>query len=135
VIVVDTSAWVELLRSTGSAVHGALRRLILSRADLAVTEVVVMELLAGARSTREERELRERLFAYRLLRLRGIDGYEHAAELYRACRSAGETLRTLTDCLVAVPAIEAGATLLHTDADFEILARHTPLRLEPIGTA
>jgi predicted nucleic acid-binding protein len=132
VIVVDTSAWVELLRSTRSTVHQALRRLILERADLAVTEIVVMEILAGARDAHEERELRGRLFAYRLLPLRGIAGYEQAAELHRACRSAGETVRTVTDCLVAVPTIEAGATLLHADADFEVLARHSTLRLEPL---
>jgi len=40
--------------------------------------------------------------------------------------------RETPDCLVAVPAIEAGATVLAADRDFEILARHTPLRLEPI---
>jgi predicted nucleic acid-binding protein len=38
----------------------------------------------------------------------------------------------MTDCLVAVPTIEAGATLLHADRDFDALARHTPLRLEPV---
>ena len=32
----------------------------------------------------------------------------------------------------AVPAIRADATLLHADRDFETLARHTPLRLEPV---
>jgi hypothetical protein len=32
-----------------------------------------------------------------------------------------------------VPVIEAGATLLHNDADFEVLARHSPLRLEPVA--
>jgi len=58
---------------------------------------------------------------------------ETAAALYRACRRAGETIRKITDCLVAVPAIEAGATLIQADRDFEILARHTPLRLEPLA--
>jgi predicted nucleic acid-binding protein len=44
VIVVDTSAWVEFLRKTGSAVHLLLRRLIEETAELAITEIVVMEL-------------------------------------------------------------------------------------------
>jgi predicted nucleic acid-binding protein len=45
------------------------------------------------------------------------------------CRAGGETVRKMTDCLVAVPAIEAGARVLHADADFDKLARHTPLEV------
>ncbi len=130
-IVVDTSAWVEFLRKTGSAVHIRLRRLIEEGEELAVTEVVVMEVLAGARSSEHAVQLRARLLAFPLLRLRSLEGFDAAATLYRNCRAAGETVRELSDCLVAVPTIEAGATLLQADRDFEILARHTPLQLEP----
>jgi predicted nucleic acid-binding protein len=132
VIVVDSSAWIEFFRRTGSGAHRRLRELIVDGADLAVTEVVVMELLAGAVSPQDLEQLRGRLHAYPLLRLRGLSGYEAAAQLFRMCRTAGEQIRKMTDCLVAVPTIEAGATLLHADRDFEILARHTPLRLEPV---
>lgn len=131
-IVVDTSAWVELLRRSGSAVHLELRRLLASSAEIAVTEVVVMEVLAGARDTRQLRELHSRLLAFPLLRLRGLRSFEAAAELARLCRAAGETVRRTSDCLIAVPAIEAGATLLHADRDFEKLARHTSLRLHQL---
>jgi predicted nucleic acid-binding protein len=129
VIVADTSAWAELLRRTGGPVDHALRRALRDPRRLAVTEVVVMELLAGARSSRDLRELRSLLLTVTLLRLRGLDAYEHAAELYRRCRAAGETVRKLTDCLVAVPAIEAGAPVLHADRDFDVLARHTSLEV------
>jgi len=46
VILVDTSAWVEFLRDTRSAVCEEVDRLLGSRC--AVTDPVVMELLAGA---------------------------------------------------------------------------------------
>ncbi len=129
-IVVDTSAWVEFLRKTGSRVHLALLSRIQQRAELAVTEVVVAELLAGAGSERERGELRSMLLGFPVLPLWGLGAYEAAAGLFRSCRSAGEPIRHLTDCLVAVPAIEVGATLLAFDHDFETLARHTSLRLE-----
>ena len=128
-IVVDTSAWAELFRRTGSAVDLALRRLLGDPETLAVTEIVVMELLAGARSPRHHRDLRDLSLGLRLLPLRGLHGYERAAELYRMCRAKGETVRKMTDCLVAVPAIEAGAPILHADADFDKLARHTRLEV------
>lgn len=131
-IVVDTSAWVELLRKTGSRVHLGLRGRIQERAELAVTEVVVAELLAGARSDQERGELRSMLLGFPLLSLWGLDAYEAAADLFRSCRVAGDPIRHLADCLVAVPAIHAGATLLAVDRDFETLARHSPLRLEPL---
>jgi hypothetical protein len=67
-----------------------------------------------------------------LLPLAGVADFEAAAGLYRTCRRAGETVRSLTDCLVAVPTIAAGAELLHADEDFEILARHTSLRVFPL---
>lgn len=131
-IVVDTSAWVELLRGTGSRVHRGLRKRIEARVDLAVTEVVVAELLAGATLDRDRRALRAMLLGFPLLPLSGLDDYETAADLYRSCREAGEPVRHLNDCLVAVPAIEAGASVLALDKDFETLARHTPLVLEPV---
>lgn len=130
-IVVDSSAWIEYLRDTGSAISMKLDGL-LEVEELAVTEAVIMEVLTGARDRRHASELRARLAAFPLLRLRGLDGYDEAAALYRACRDAGETIRELIDCLIAVPTIEAGATLLTADRDFEILARHTTLELEPV---
>jgi predicted nucleic acid-binding protein len=129
VIVVDTSAWVELLRATGSPVHHRLRDALREREELCMTEVVLAEILAGARDARQTEELRSTLLGFHLLPLNGLDAFERAAALYRACRSAGETLRGITDCLVAVPAIEAGAPVLHADRDFLKLARHTPLEV------
>ena len=131
-IVVDTSAWIEWLRKTESPAHRAVGRLVLAGEPLYLTEVVAMELLAGARDEAEETRLREGPLELPMLTLAGLEDYEAAAGLYRVCRRAGETVRRLTDCLVAVPTIAAGAELLHADADFEILARHTPLRIHAL---
>ncbi|MDQ4070481.1 MAG: VapC toxin family PIN domain ribonuclease, partial [Actinomycetota bacterium] len=49
---------------------------------------------------------------------------------YRTCRRNGETVRRLIDCLVAAVAIRVQASVLHADADFDVLARHTSLRVE-----
>lgn len=128
-IVVDSSAWIELLRATGSAVHLRLRDALREREDLCVTEVVVAEILAGARDVHHTEELRSILLGFTLLPLNGLDGFERAAALYRTCRAGGETLGSIADCLVAVPAIAVGAPVLHADGDFETLARHTPLEV------
>jgi predicted nucleic acid-binding protein len=129
VILADTSAWVEYLRATGSLAHLRLRELIAGEGELATTEVVMMELLAGAGGAEEVVRLRRLLGRFELLPVEGLADYEAAAELYRRCRAGGETVCNLTDCLVAAVAVRHGATLLHRDHDFEVIARHTPLRV------
>ena len=117
----------EFLRKTESAVHHRLRELIRTEADLAVTEVIVMELLGGARN---RRDLRTHLLAYPVLPLQGLQDYETAALIYDRCRQAGETLRHgYMDCLIAVPVLRSGSSLLQDDKDFEVIARHTDLDL------
>lgn len=130
---VDTSALIEFLRSTGSRADLTLDRLLDDPSvELCITEVVFMEVLSGARNAGEVAELTEELLNFTMLRLDPLSGYEEAAALYRACRRAGLTIRKMTDCLIAVPVIKAGASLLHADADFDRIAQVAPLRIEPV---
>lgn len=126
---VDSSAWIEFLRSTGSAVDRWLASALDSEAGLATTDIVVMEVLAGARDDADRDRLRRFLYSLRFLPLDGPVDYENAAELYRFCRRRGETPWQLADCLIATVAIRHDAELLCVDSDFETIARHTPLRL------
>jgi len=90
---------------------------------------VHMEMLAGARDDVRATQLRRMLSAYELIPIEGLIDYERAAALYRACRRQGETVRVQADCLIAAVAIRADVALLQSDRDFEVIARHTPLRL------
>ena len=132
-ILADTSAWVEYLRATGSPTHLRLRELIAADGELATTEVVTMELLAGVATAEEVTRLRRLLLRFQLLPIEGLADYEAAAALYRHCRARGETVRSTVDCLIAVVAMRHRATLLHRDHDFEVIARHTPLRTAGAG--
>lgn len=129
-ILIDTSAWVEFLRDTGSPVCEEVDRLLGSHC--AVTDPVVMELLAGARDDRHLRDLRGLLARAELLRCESVD-YETAALLYRMCRARGETVRKLVDCLIAAVAMRNDSPILHADSDFECLARHTDLVIATTG--
>ncbi len=128
-LLVDTSAWVEFLRATGSAINLRLRTALERDVEVATTDVVLMEILAGARDDADREELRALLYGCRFLPVDGPADYERAAEIYRACRRSGETVRKLTDCLIAAVAIRNETELLHLDADFPAIARHAPLRL------
>src|SRR5438270_516961 len=60
-ILVDTSAWVEYDRATGSSADLRLTALIAQTAEVAVTEPVIMEVASGARSVQREWHLRRLL--------------------------------------------------------------------------
>ncbi|MCI0634069.1 MAG: PIN domain nuclease [Actinobacteria bacterium] len=129
-ILADTSAWIEYLRRTESPAHHRLRGIVETRGELATTEVVVMELLAGARTDAEREALGRMLAPFPLLPVEGLGDWEAAADLYRASRRGGEPVRKLTDCLIAAVAIREGASVLHRDADFDVLSRHTSLQVD-----
>jgi predicted nucleic acid-binding protein len=129
VILVDSSAWIEFLRETGSPIHHRVHAALDSGQPLAWTDVVGMEILAGSRDDADRDRLRRLLYGRHFLPIEGPDDYESAADLYRSCRRGGETPRKLTDCLIAAVAIRSDAAVLSGDADFEVIARHTDLRL------
>ena len=126
-ILIDTSAWVEFLRDTGSAVCNRVEALLES--EIAICDAVRMEVLAGARNERHLHSLR-RLLARAVLMPTLSRDYDEAAVLYRYCRQEGETVRKLIDCLIGAVAIRTDTTVLHKDIDFEVLARHTPLKID-----
>jgi len=127
---IDTSAWVHYLRATGSETHRRVRQLVESDVTVYTTEVVLMEILAGARDEAQVARLRRLLARCEFVAVQGLDDFQQAAALYRRCRRAGETVRALIDCVIAAVAIRADLAVLHADRDFETLARHTELRLD-----
>ncbi|MGH2655666.1 MAG: type II toxin-antitoxin system VapC family toxin [Actinomycetota bacterium] len=127
VVLADTSALIEYFGATGGPAHLACRSLV-SSGEAALTDPVLMEVLAGV-SRRDVAAIRQAAFDLLFLPVAPVFDYESAAEIYRSCRAGGETVRGLIDCLIAAVAIREDAELLHNDADFEAIARHTALRI------
>ena len=133
-IVADSSVWIEFLRRTETPADLTLTRLIQERAEIAMTEPVLMEVLAGANPAEADR-LRDRLLSLPLLPLQALSDFEQAATIYRACRAGGDTIRSILDCLIAAIALRADAEVLHHDADFDAIARTTGLRIRALDPA
>lgn len=128
-IVVDTSVWVDVLNERESTQARRCVELIEEGEPIALTDIVFTEILQGFRSDKEARLVERHLRAFPVLRLESLDDFALAAELYRRARRAGITIRKTLDCLIAAPCVRTGAPILHADADFDRLARCTPLRL------
>lgn len=121
-LLIDTSAWVEYLRATDSHAAREVRRLVRERPDdLAVSEPVAMELLAGARPAALH-QLELLLAGLPVLSVDPAVDFAAAASAYRAARATGRTVRSLVDCLIAVVAVRHQVELMHRDADFDVLA-------------
>jgi predicted nucleic acid-binding protein len=123
VILADTSAWVEYDRATGSRVDQRLEELIRGDGPLVVTEPVIMEVVAGARTDQREADLRRLLLRFALLGFDAAIDFDAAARIYRRCRGAGITPRGMVDCMIASVAHRNRATLLAADADLSRVAR------------
>ena len=126
-ILVDTSAWIEFLRDTGSPICQRVDDLLAT--EIVTCDIVRMEVLAGARDEQHLQQLRRLLARASTLPTEPVD-YDAAAALYRTCRQRGHTVRKLIDCLIAAVAIRGNVPVLHRDADFDILAQHTPLQVD-----
>lgn len=132
-ILLDTSALIEFLNRTGSPADTAIEALIVNSADVAISEIVLTEVLQGIKNEREYREVRTSLLALPVLALKDHNSYIQAADLYRKCRTKGLTIRSTIDLLIAQTAIENNAELLHSDRDFEAIASVSSLKLYRIA--
>jgi predicted nucleic acid-binding protein len=129
VIAVDTTVWIDVLNGNDSVPAQRCVELIEDGAPVAITDIVLTEVLQGLRSAREAQKVADHLAAFPVLRLQTLDDFALAARLYRQARQAGVTIRKTLNCLIAAPCVREGVPLLHADRDFALLASCTPLTL------
>ena len=129
-ILVDSSAWVEYDRATGSPTDLAVTALIESGGStIGVTEPVLMEVVAGARDDLAAGKLRRLLTSFEWIPVEAVADFEGAASVYRNCRQAGVTPRGLIDCMIATIALRTGSEVLTADKDFAAMAQVVPIRI------
>ena len=125
-ILVDSSVWIDFLSSRPGPGGLELRRLIEDGAPVALTGVVVREVLQGLK--RDIKRIEDYLSFFEILQAGGFDTYRNAAALFRLARSQGVSLTT-TDVLIATIAAENGAEVFALDRDFVRMAHLVGLQL------
>ena len=126
-IVVDTTVWIDFLEARGTAFDQHLTELIEEQAPISLIDIVYTEVLQGIRDEEIFQLTRMSLRAHPILRPRGLETFETAANLYRKARRRGLTIRRSVDCLIAATCLETGAEIYHNDRDFDALARVSDL--------
>ncbi len=126
-ILVDTSAWISFFSRSPSARAGDLRDRLTGGERVAITGMIMQEVLQGSRSPAEFARLRSYLVPQRILQPRhSVLTFVEAARIYAQCRWAGITIRSSIDCLIAQIAIEHHVALFHDDQDFEHMSTIIP---------
>lgn len=119
-IFVDTSVLIDLLRGKATPATQFLANLEADDVPYAIPLLCCQEVLQGARDQNEWRLLHENLSAQRLaLPADPTALHWEAARIFFDCRKRGLHVRSGVDCLIAAQVMEAKATLLHDDKDFE----------------
>jgi len=127
---VDTSVWsLAFRRDQVSAVPEVrvLRDALEGGETIVVTGLVLQELLQGFSGAKARKDIIDRFTALPLLT---PDRQDHidAAELRNRCRRAGLQMGTI-DAVIAQLCIRHDLTLLTTDKDFVLAARHCALKV------
>ncbi|MCC6367179.1 MAG: PIN domain-containing protein [Bryobacterales bacterium] len=124
-ILVDTSAWVELLAAKP-------RRPIREKTLLCIATCapVVQEVLQGLRPGPQSDSFRGAFLALPVLSDPiPLELFVSAADIYGRGRQRGLTIRSSVDCLIAAIAIENRVPVWHRDRDFDAIARYTGLEV------
>lgn len=116
-VLVDTSAWVDFFNNYSSPESLSVSELLRSQDDVCTCGVIVAEVFQGLRENKEYKEIASLFEQMTFLEPSGISVYFAAAELYRALRRRGVTIRSTVDCLIATLAADNGCRILARDRD------------------
>lgn len=126
-ILVDSSVWIAHFRDEATDEVRKLRSPDVTDLIL-VGDLVLLEVLQGARDDGHASRIEAALAAFPSIALLDAPLVSAAAARYRALRARGVTVRKSADVIIASFCIERGHALLHTDRDFQPFVTHLGLR-------
>ena len=126
-VIVDTTVWIEYLRGANTPETSWLDH-ELTRQPLAITDLILTEILQGIRDEASFADTRDELLNFYIFETGGVDVAIESALNYRELRSLGYTVRKTIDAVIATWCIENGCELLHSDRGFEPFVKYLGLR-------
>lgn len=120
-LLVDTSVWVDFFNGESSSEARTLVSFLEADASIATCGVVIVEFFQGLVRATDRERLRPYFLGLDYLSPKEPDTYFEAADLFRALRRRGITVRSTLDCLIARLAVEHDVALLAKDKDFKYI--------------
>jgi predicted nucleic acid-binding protein len=131
-ILVDSSVWIDYFNGVISPASDCLDYLM-SREELAVGDLIALEVLQGFRNDRDFKQAKEILEDFTSVNLVNYELAVHAASNYRTLRGLGFTIRKTIDVVIATWCIQTGNALLHSDRDFLPFVENLGLKVVPLS--
>ncbi|HDP81262.1 MAG TPA: PIN domain nuclease [Spirochaetes bacterium] len=128
-MLVDTSVWIDFFNGVRDSHTDLLNEAIASGKPIYLHSIILMEILQGIRSERDHRAVKDSLLSFSFVIEDPVSDAVGASDMYRTLRKKEVTVRKSMDCMIAYSAIRNGLPLLHRDRDFEVIAKHTKLKL------
>jgi len=130
VIVVDSSVWIAKMRGANSEAAIKLDRIAdRSANEICVGDIILLEVLQGARDEAHAASIEARLRTFRIESMLNPRLAAIGAGNLRRLRARGVTIRKTIDIIIATFCIDGGHQILHSDRDFDAIARHLPLAI------
>lgn len=126
-ILVDTSVWIAHLRGHRTLATTKLEAAA-AREPLLIGDLILLEVLQGARDEARAARIERGLRRYALVPLLDADLAPRAARNYRKLRELGVTIRKTADIIIGTFWIERCHWLLHDDRDFAPMEEHLGLK-------
>jgi len=126
-IIVDTTVWIDFFQNKDTPQTEMLQHILNAGEDVCICGVILAEVLQGIREDRDYAKVSSHFESFLFLPMHRRT-YENAAQLYRALRRNGITIRNAVDCMIAAVAIEHDISLLHNDRDFVPISEHCGLK-------
>lgn len=128
-ILFDTSVWINYLNKKDTPQVRILENLFAIRARVYITPTIIQEVLQGISDQKRFDVTRRLLLAQQVLLLDAVEIAIESANLYRSLRQKGVTIRKANDCLIAAYAIHFKVEICHQDADFDLIAQNSSLKI------
>ena len=146
-VLIDSSVWIDHLRGVRTRETAILGTLLTwldpvperseavpersedaPSAGLLVGDLILCEVLRGIPDPREHAIVKDVLLSFEVVTIGGADLALEAADHYRLLRRLGVTVRKTIDLLIGTYCIAKDCALLHSDRDFDPMARYLGLR-------
>lgn len=125
----DTSVWIDFFKAKTSPQTNLLEEHLKNDLPICICPPIIQEILQGVKNDYQFEQLKDQLLALNMLEYNVLQLSLSAAQLYRACRQQGLTVRKSLDCLIAAYAIRANVPLVHQDTDFDLIGRLGTLKI------
>lgn len=123
---VDTTIWVKYLRGLNKSLKERIDSLVLQE-KVFTTEVIIMEILRGAKSDKEYNMLYQDFLALPQLII-DHSVWEMAWKTAYKLRKSGVNV-PMADVIIAAVSMYYRCTLIHSDEHFNLLAKHIGLKV------